>query len=262
MSTGTPSLFRCGGFFRFLPLLALIGLVVAQPGSAFAGDKEKFEVGEKVPVFTLKALNPEASGETWVSIDKYFQSSDQNPKKAILMSFFATYCEPCKKEMPYLAALYDTYKDQGLQVLLVSIDKDKENLDIAQKLAAENGVKFPVLADRFNIVARRYFIEKLPCVYILDGNGTVTEVHVGYSEGVGQSFLNAVRKNLGLPTSEPVPPALASYIKAPAAAAQAPAETPAADSDAAEDTKAVEEAPPAKGKKKKRRKKRRKKRKK
>ena len=52
--------------------------------------KDRYDVGEQVPVFTLKALNSNESGEAYVSIDKYYGESAKDPKKALLISFFAT----------------------------------------------------------------------------------------------------------------------------------------------------------------------------
>jgi alkyl hydroperoxide reductase subunit AhpC len=188
------------------------GLGVAAFGARTASAKDRYDPGEEVPAFTLKVVNAEESGESYVSLDKYFGAESKTPKKAILVSFFATYCEPCKREIPYLAALYDTYKDKGLQVLLITIDKDAPKIDVAKELAQKASVKFPLLSDRFNIVARRYFIEKLPCVYVLNAQGKVSLVNVGYTDDVSRIFLDEIRKNIGEPTSDPVPEGLVSYL--------------------------------------------------
>lgn len=191
---------------------ALLCAGLVPMGVAHAG-KDRYEVGESVPQFTLKVVNAQELGETsYLALDKFFGPNAKLPKKAILVSFFATYCEPCKREMPYLAALYDTYKDKGLQILLITIDKEAEKIDIARSLAKEAAVKFPLLADRFNIVARRYFIEKLPCVYILDADGKVAMVNVGYSDDDSKKLLDQIRKNIGEPISDPIPESLAKYL--------------------------------------------------
>jgi len=251
-------------------------------GAARAEAKDRYDVGEEVPAFTLKVVNTDDSGETYVSLDKYFGADSKTPKKAILVSFFATYCGPCKREMPYVAALYETYKDKGFQALLVTIDKEAEKIDEAKTLAKNAGVKFPLLSDRFNIVARRYFIEKLPCVYILNAQGKVAMVNVGYTDDASKAFLDEIRKNIGEPTSDPIPASLESYFNHGGEAAAAPGdghgetvaaateggagdgaggETATADAGGEGDTKTAEAAPPAeddKAKKKKRKRGRRK----
>ncbi|MBI1946420.1 MAG: redoxin domain-containing protein [Deltaproteobacteria bacterium] len=132
-------------------------------------------------------------------------------KKLVVMSFFATYCDPCKKEMPELARLYDAYKDQGLGIMLVSIDKGDEQKNEILALAAKSNVKFPVMHDRFQVVARRYAAERLPYLLMLDNAGTIKTVHIGYTDEVKANLENEIRAGLGL---EPLPP-------------QAPAKDPA-----------------------------------
>ena len=112
--------FRSGLF-----LLAVVALLGAGPAGAA---KDHFDVGDDVPVFTLKAVNPDVAGAPYVSIDHFFGAEAKTPKKAILLSFFATYCEPCKKELPYLASLQDAYSASGLQTMLVSIDKEADKV--------------------------------------------------------------------------------------------------------------------------------------
>jgi alkyl hydroperoxide reductase subunit AhpC len=189
--------------------VALVGVLAA--GEARA-EKDRYDVGEQVPSFTLKAVNGEDVGETYISIDRYFGAGAKDPKKAVLMSFFATYCEPCKKEIPLLSALYESYKAKGLQVVLVSIDKEAEKIDVAKALAKEAGVTFPVLSDRFNIVAKRYFISKLPNVYLLDAEGKVGMVNVGYNDDISRKLVDEIRKSLGEPTSEPPPASISKHM--------------------------------------------------
>jgi thiol-disulfide isomerase/thioredoxin len=236
-----------------------------------AQDKDRFTVGEAVPVFTLKVVNPDDSGQNYISVDRFFGAAPEEPKKLLLVSFFATYCEPCKREMPYLAALHDLYASKGLPVLLVSIDKETDKVDIAKDLAKKAGVKFPVLSDRFNIVAKRYMIEKLPCVYLINGEGKVVVVSVGYSEDVPKLLLNEIRKGVGDPVTDPVPPSIASFLEkhGPKAgevesvdvpgAAESNAETAAAAAGAANDDaedkdKGAKKKPKAGGKKPKKKK--------
>lgn len=227
-------------------------LVVAVVLGTWAGEaraeKDKFEVGEPVQVFALRAVNSDVIGENLVAVDKYFGAEAKDPKKAILVSFFATYCEPCKREMPYLAALYDTYKDKGLMVMSVSIDRDAEQIEFVKNLAAQSNVKFPVLSDRFNIVAKRYFISKLPLVYLINGEGKVALARVGYNDDISRTLLDEVRKLVGEPTTSPVPDALARFMgghgAAPATAEAAPP-TPTATDATPASVQGSDEAPAA-----------------
>jgi thiol-disulfide isomerase/thioredoxin len=189
--------------------------VMLGTATAALADKDRYDVGEAVKNFTLKVINSEEVGHPYLGIDRYYGTEAKEPKKAILLSFFATYCEPCKREMPYLAALYDTYGNKGLMILSVSIDKEGEKIDEVAALAKEAHVKFPILSDRFNIVAKRYFIEKLPCMYLVDGAGKVAMVKIGYNDDISRDLLDNIRTAIGEPTSDPVPDALARYMVGP-----------------------------------------------
>ncbi|OGQ78924.1 MAG: hypothetical protein A2289_04040 [Deltaproteobacteria bacterium RIFOXYA12_FULL_58_15] len=180
--------------------------------STAAADKDRYEVGEEVKNFTLKVVNSEVAGEPYVGIDRYYGPDAKEPKKAVLLSFFATYCEPCKKEMPFLAALYDLYRDKGLMVLSISIDKEPEKVEEVATLAKDSNAKFPILSDRFNIVAKRYFISKLPCVYLIDAAGKVAMVNVGYNDDASRIMLESIRKAIGVPLADPVPESLARHM--------------------------------------------------
>ncbi|HEY4222386.1 MAG TPA: TlpA family protein disulfide reductase, partial [Myxococcota bacterium] len=160
------------------------------------------------PQFMLPVVNDFAGGKKWGPA-KWTGTSPapDEPKKLVIMSFFATYCEPCKKEMPELARIYDAYKDQGLGVMLVSIDKGDDQKQVIVDLAKLNKVNFPVMHDRFQVVARRYSAERLPYMLMLDTSGTVKTVHVGYTDDVKNNLENEVRAGLGLPPQAATPPA-------------------------------------------------------
>lgn len=207
--------------------------------SVARAEQDHFAVGAEVPVFTLKAVNTEDSGASYVGLDTYFSAGGTEPKKGVLLSFFATYCEPCKREMPFLAALYSAYKDKGLMVLSVSIDKEADKVDFVKNLAKQSGVTFPVLSDRFNIVAKRFMISRLPCLYLLGADGKVALVSVGYNDDISTQILDGVRKVVGEPTSDPVPEQIAKVMGSHSAAKQvasdaavAPAAAPAEDASA------------------------------
>ena len=154
-------------------------------------------VGTQAPRFMLPVIH--GSDEKRFGPNVWTGQSAKIPKKWVLLSFFATYCAPCQKEMPELARLHKAYEDQGLGVFLVSIDKEKEKAEEVAELARSHDVNFPVLQDRFQVVARRYGAERLPYLLMLDEAGVVQKVHQGYSEEV-QGILEAeVREGLGLP---------------------------------------------------------------
>jgi peroxiredoxin len=122
----------------------------------------------------------------------------------------ASYCEPCKKELPYLQTLQAQYRDQGLRVVLVSIDTEPAGQKKVEDLLAANHVAFPVLKDRFRLVARRWLggESPLPSVFLIRPDGTVSHVHRGYSQEASVLLAAEVQKSLGIAKAPPpAPPA-------------------------------------------------------
>jgi thiol-disulfide isomerase/thioredoxin len=116
------------------------------------------------------------------------------------MTFFASWCEPCKREMPFLVQLDRMYRDQGLRVIGVCIDKEEPGIDAAKKLVVEKGVRYPVLSDRFNFLARRYLGEKapLPSVFLIRRDGTIARIERGYAKDASAFLLGEVQEVLGI----------------------------------------------------------------
>lgn len=182
--------------------MAFIALFSAQSASA-----KTLEVGARAEKFSLKVVNSDKVGERNYALNKMIGERAKTPKKLVVLSFFATYCAPCKRELPLLQKLNERYADKGLGVLVVSIDKDKDVPGGASKaiadLAEKNHLSFPVLHDRFNIVAKRYGIEKLPCLYMIDDKGQIAYVNTGYTDDFSEQLVTEVQKRLGVPV-EPI----------------------------------------------------------
>jgi peroxiredoxin len=87
--------------------------------------------------------------------------------KVVLVNFWATWCPPCRKEMPDLQALYDKYKDQGFVVLSIS---DEEALKVAPFIG-EQKISYPVLLDPGNTVHKLYQVDGIPKSFVYDREG-------------------------------------------------------------------------------------------
>ena len=176
---------------------AALGLLLA--ASAMAD--EDLHVGDPAPLFTLPAYNPAPGGPAVVSLDSYVgPDADDKGTKAVLLSFFATFCAPCKREMPYLETLAEQYRAAGLRVLMISIDRDDAAAAKIAALVAQNHVGFPVLKDRFNFLARRYLGAQapLPSLFLVGRDGTIRQMHRGYGKDASTFLQEQVRAALGL----------------------------------------------------------------
>ncbi|MEJ2257306.1 MAG: TlpA disulfide reductase family protein [Woeseiaceae bacterium] len=108
----------------------------------------------------------------------------------VMINFWATWCGPCRQEMPLLDELYDRYERVGFNLLGVNIDDDSSR---AMQMVDELGVGFPVLFDARKEVSKLYDVEAMPVTVILDRQGTVRYVHHGYKPGYEDKYLDQIR---------------------------------------------------------------------
>ena len=114
----------------------------------------------------------------------------------MILSFFASYCKPCIQELPELEKLYQKYKDRGL--LVVDVNIDQANLEKAKEIISKAKVSFPVLTDRFNVLARNYGATQLPKMFVLDGSGAIQMINAGYSDQIFKQVEEKLKSLLGI----------------------------------------------------------------
>ena len=111
----------------------------------------------------------------------------------VMINFWATWCGPCRQEMPLLDELYTRYERVGFNLLGVNIDDDSSR---AMDMIDELGVNFPVLFDARKEVSKLYEVEAMPVTVIVDREGTVRYVHHGYKPGYEDMYLDQIRSLL------------------------------------------------------------------
>jgi peroxiredoxin len=119
--------------------------------------------------------------------------SEISAQKAVLISFWATWCVPCPEEMKHVQRFYDQYKDAGFDVLAISIDGTK-TVSKVKSFVQGRRFSFPVLLDTNNDVKRRYQIKAVPTVYLLRPGGEVVYHHVGYRPGDEVALEKEIKK--------------------------------------------------------------------
>jgi peroxiredoxin len=129
-------------------------------------------ISKSAPEFTLPAL----SGDT-VSLVDY------RGRKTVVVSYWASWCGPCKVELPELREFYKRYHkgDANFEILAISIDEDKAN---AEKYAAAEKLPFPVLFDPQSKTADAYSVEGIPTMFVIDKDGKIVHAHVGLEQAV------------------------------------------------------------------------------
>ncbi len=100
--------------------------------------------------------------------------------KVAIVDFWATWCGPCKKSFPKLQELNTKYKASGLTIVGISEDDDKAGIPA---FAEELGAKFPLAWDADKSIAGKWHPKSMPSTFILDRQGVVRFVHLGYHDG-------------------------------------------------------------------------------
>src|SRR5665213_1030581 len=113
--------------------------------------------------------------------------------RVVMVNFWATWCGPCRQEMPQLNRLYEKYHAAGFVLLGVNVDDDQRK---AAEVAGKLGVTFPVLLDTDKTVSKLYELSTMPSTVIIDRDGKVRYVHRGYRTGYEDSYEKQIRELL------------------------------------------------------------------
>ncbi|MCH8944050.1 MAG: TlpA family protein disulfide reductase [Proteobacteria bacterium] len=108
----------------------------------------------------------------------------------VMINFWATWCGPCRQEMPLLDELYGRYHRVGFNLLGVNIDDDTTR---ALRMVEELDLHFPVVFDTRKEVSRLYNVEAMPATILVDREGKIRHVHHGYKPGYEDKYLDQIR---------------------------------------------------------------------
>jgi thiol-disulfide isomerase/thioredoxin len=117
-------------------------------------------------------------------------SLDQLKGQVVMINFWASWCGPCRTEMPLLDQMYKRYSPLGFTLLGVNVEADTKD---AEKWLAAMPVAFPVLFDRQNKVSKLYDVNAMPSTVFIDRKGNVRYLHRGYKNGDESEYLNQIR---------------------------------------------------------------------
>jgi peroxiredoxin len=141
--------------------------------------------------WAAQTLSGPAPGFTLQSRDGEQVSLASLEGKVVMVNFWATWCVPCRQEMPHLQALYERYNSLGFELLAVNVEKD--NAEGARKWLAETPVTFPVLFDPNNQVTKLYKVQTMPSTVLVARDGTMRFIHHGYKPGYEGDYQTQVR---------------------------------------------------------------------
>jgi len=115
---------------------------------------------------------------------------DELRGQVVLVNFWATWCGPCREEMPRLETLYEKYRKSGFVLLGVNVDDDPH---AALATASKLNVSFPVLLDTDKKVSKLYGLETMPSTVVIDRDGKMRFLHRGYRAGTETDYERQIR---------------------------------------------------------------------
>ncbi len=162
--------------FSLVLLISMINLI------GFGQDNDKKLA--KIPSVDLKTVE----GQTFNS------SQIENNGKPIIISFWATWCKPCCKELNTIAEVYEDWqKETGVKLIAVSID-DKRSSDKVKPLVDGNNWEYEILLDQNQDFKRAMNVNMVPHMFILNGKNEIVWQHTSFSEGGELEVIEIVRK--------------------------------------------------------------------
>lgn len=142
------------------------------------------EIGDEAPNFTL----PQLQGDAITLVDLRGQP--------VVLNFWATWCAPCRIEMPELQTVYQEYQDEELVILAINREEDAER--ISDFFYDEMELTFTPLLDEDTLVANLFNVFNMPTTYFVDAEGTITAVHRGaMSKAQIEGYLEETIPNSG-----------------------------------------------------------------
>jgi peroxiredoxin len=110
--------------------------------------------------------------------------------QVVMINFWASWCGPCRQEMPLLDQMHKKYESLGFKLLGVNVESDTKD---AELMLAKVPVTFPILFDRENKVSQMYSVNAMPSTVFIDRKGNVRYLHRGYKAGDESEYLNQIR---------------------------------------------------------------------
>lgn len=155
-------------------LSAAFALFILSVGSTFA----------QLPSVSLRTIE----GKT---IDTAKLSNDGKP---FIISFFASWCKPCNRELSNIAEVYEDWKDEtGVKLYAISID-EAQNAQKVKPFVDNHNWEYEVILDPNSDFRRALGVAMIPHVFVIDGNGKIVESRSGYTEGSEGHLIEKVRE--------------------------------------------------------------------
>lgn len=140
---------------------------------------EKIEIGKPAPDFVL------------IDMEGNKHRLSDYKGQGVFLNFWATWCKPCEREMPYIDNQYKQFKDEGVQVLAVDVSESEL---VVNKFIERHNLSIPVMIDHDGSVQGAYGINPLPITFLIDKDGNVVKSHTGeLTEETVRQFMEQIK---------------------------------------------------------------------
>lgn len=183
--------------------LFAIGLLVALVVLPGCGGRDEQAPGEGTAEGTVKTEESSDVGTTEGKLPPSFTLPDlagnevtlaDYAGKVVVLDLWATWCPPCRQEIPFLIELYEEHKDAGLVVVGIGLDDGGEK--VLRPFVEQNGMTYPVLVGNRD-VGQAYKLQGIPTTFILDRNGRIAAKHLGFRPSDADVMRAEVARLLG-----------------------------------------------------------------
>jgi peroxiredoxin len=173
-----------------LVVTIIVALIGALGTGAYVMRDELFpvEVGSRAPAFRARTVDG----------SNRIRSLEDYRGKVLVLNIWATWCEPCKVEMPSFEQLYRQVRDTNLRIVAVSID-DAVGADSVRAYARGLGLTFDILLDSTHAIDRDYQATGYPETFVIARDGTIRKKWIGPADWTSPANLALLRDLLGLP---------------------------------------------------------------
>jgi len=174
---------------------SVIALNTFQSSPVFAQQADSVQkvlsAGDEAPKFVLLDLSGEYIYLRDYSGKKLRQPWRKREKHVVVLSFFATWCIPCKIEIPILGEIAESFTDEPLKIFLLDLE---ERAELVVPFIDSLDVSIPVLLDQYGVVAEKYGVVALPQTFLIDKEGTIRYLSRGLKDA--EEFRSSLINNI------------------------------------------------------------------
>jgi len=119
--------------------------------------------------------------------------------KVVVLDFWASWCVPCRRSFPWMNAMHDKYKESGLVVLAVNLDRDRDN---AESFLSKYAANFKIVYDPEATLASEFGVEVMPSSFVIGRGGEIVAKHTGFKVKRQDDYESTIRAAIGERTGE------------------------------------------------------------